>query len=232
MFFGLCNDPSSFQSFINVFLHDFLNVFCTAYLDDILIYSDNKKEHNEHVHLILTCLWEFRFYVNIEKCVFKIWEVPYLSFLIGVDSICIDLQKIVTITDWPTSIKLKQIQSFLKFINFYHCFIVNFSKITKSLTHLTWKDTLFSWTSECQHVFKELKQIFIIASVLQNFNSEKPVILKTDVSDYVTANILSQSDEKGNLHSVTFFSSKMFSEECNYKIYDKELLTIVKTFKK
>ena len=149
MFFGLCNSPSSFQSFINEVFHNFLNVFCTVYLDDILIYSDNKKEHNEHVHLILISLQEFGFYMNIEKCVFKIWKVLYLSFFIGVNSICMDSQKIVTITDWLTLIKLKQIQSFLEFANFYCCFIVNFFKIAKSLTYLIQKDTLFSWTSEC-----------------------------------------------------------------------------------
>ena len=56
MFFGLYNSPSSFQSFINEVFYDFLNVFCTAYLNDILIYNDNKKKHDEHVHLILICL--------------------------------------------------------------------------------------------------------------------------------------------------------------------------------
>ena len=230
MFFGLCNSPSSFQFFINEALHNFLNVFCTAYLDDILIYSDNEKEHDEHVHSILACLQEFRLYVDIEKCVFKTWEVPYLGLFIGVDGICMDPQKIATITDWPTPTKLKQVQSFLGFTNFYHHFIANFSKIAKPLTHLTQKDTPFSWTLECQHVFEELKQAFIIASVLQNFNLEKPVTLKTDASDYVTAGVLSQPDEEGNLHSVAFFSSKMSSEECNYEIYDKELLVIVKAF--
>ena len=65
--------------------------------------------------------------------------------------------KPATITDWPTPTKLKQVQSFLGFANFYRCFIANFSKTAKPLTHLTQKDTLFSWTSECQHVFKKLK---------------------------------------------------------------------------
>ena len=72
--------------------------------------------------------------------------------------------------------------------------------------------------------------MFIITSVLQNFNLKKPITIKTDVSDYVAANMLSQSNEKENLHSVTFFSNKMFLKECNYEIYDKELLTIVKMF--
>ena len=68
--------------------------------------------------------------------------------------------------------------------------------------------------------------------MLQNFNLKKPVIFETDVSDYVAADVLSQLNEKGNLHSMAFFSSKMFLEECNYKIYDKELLIIVKAFEK
>ena len=136
IFFELCNSPSSFQSFINKVFHDFLNMFCTVYLDDILIYSDNEKKHDEYVHLILAHLQEFKLYIDIEKCVFKTQKVLYLGLLIGVDGICIDPQKITTITDWPTFIKLKQIQSFLGFANFYCCFIVNFFKITKSLTCL------------------------------------------------------------------------------------------------
>ena len=136
MFFKLYNGLLSFQFFINETFHNFLNVFCIVYLNDILIYSDNEKKHNEHVHLILIYLQEFRFYVNIEKCVFKIWKVLYLSLLIRVDSIHMDLQKIIIITDWLTSIKLKQIQNFLRFINFYCCFIANFFKIAKPLTCL------------------------------------------------------------------------------------------------
>ena len=170
--------------------------------------------------------------MDIEKCVFKTQKVPYLGLLIEVDSICINPQKITTITDWPTPIKLKQVQSFLRFTNFYHHFITNFSKITKPLTCLIQKDTPFSWTFKCQHTFEKLKQVFIIASVLQNFNLEKPVTLETDTSDYVTADVLSQPDEEENLHSVIFFSSKMSLKECNYKIYNKELLTIVKAFEK
>ena len=109
MFFRLCNGPSFFQSFINETFYDFLNVFCTAYLNDILIYSDNEKEYNKHICLILICLCEFRLYVNIEKCVFKTQEVPYLNLFIKINGICINLWKIATITEWPTSIKLKQV---------------------------------------------------------------------------------------------------------------------------
>ena len=90
----------------------------------------------------------------------------------------------------------------------------------------------FSWTSEYQHIFEKLKQMFIIASMLQNFNLKKPVIFETNASDYITADVLSQLNKKGNLHSVIFFFSKMFLKKYNYKIYNKKLLIIIKAFEK
>ena len=74
--------------------------------------------------------------------------------------------------------------------------------------------------------------MFIIALMLQNFNLKKSVIIEMNVSDYVTADVLSQPDKKENLHSVIFFSNKMFLKECNYEIYNKELLIIIKAFEK
>ena len=68
--------------------------------------------------------------------------------------------------------------------------------------------------------------------MLQNFNLKKPVIFKINLLNYITANMLSQLNEKGNLHLMIFFFSKMFLKKCNYKIYIKELLIIIKTFKK
>ena len=67
--------------------------------------------------------------------------------------------------------------------------------------------------------------------MLQNFNLKKPVTFETDALDYVTANVLLQLNKKENLHSMTFFFNKMSLKECNYKIYDKDLLIIVKIFK-
>ena len=111
-------------------------MFCTVYLNDILIYSNNEKKYDEHVYLILIYLCEFRLYVNIEKCVFKTQKVLYLNLFIKINNICINLWKIATIIEWSISIKFKQVQSFLRFANFYHCFIINFFKIIKLLTHL------------------------------------------------------------------------------------------------
>ena len=80
--FGLCNGPASFQNYINDILHEYLDDFCTMYLDDILIYSDNEAEHKIHVKRVLQKLEEAGLQVNITKCAFHVTQVPYLGLII------------------------------------------------------------------------------------------------------------------------------------------------------
>jgi hypothetical protein len=73
-----------------------------------------------------------------------------------------------------------------------------------------------------------LKSAFTSEPVLKHFDWDKPAILETDASDYVCAGVLSQDDDEATLHPVAFYSRKMTPAECNYEIYDKELLAIVR----
>src|SRR5438874_1184517 len=75
-----------------------------------------------------------------------------------------------------------------------------------------------------------LKRVFVTASVLAHFNPNREVLMKVDALDYVSAGVLSQRDEKGVLYSIAFFSKKHSSAECNYEIYNKKLIAIVRCF--
>ena len=86
------------------------------------------------------------------------------------------------------------------------------------------------WSSACRDAFEALKHAFAAAAVLKAFDWTKEVILETDASDYVSAGVMSQFDDHGVLHPVAFFSKKHSLTECNYEIYDKELLAIVRCF--
>ena len=77
-----------------------------------------------------------------------------------------------------------------------------------------------------------LKRAFTTAPVLAHFDPNKEILVETDASDYVSAGILSQRDKEGVLHPVAFFSRKHSPAECNYEIYDKELMAIVRCFEK
>ena len=90
---------------------------------------------------------------------------------------------------------------------------------------------IFKWTSACQQAFDLLKYRFTTASILAHFDYKKECIVETDASDNVSAGVLSQYNSKdGKLHPVAFFSRKHSPQEINYRIYDKELLAIIKAF--
>ena len=164
--FGLCNAPSSFQSYINTALQDILDQFCTAYLDDVLIFSEILEDHHQHVEMVLERLDKAGLFVDIDKCEFDQQEVKYLGMFIGVDGLKMDSAKIKTIVEWPTPRTVKEVLSFLGFANFYRRFIEKFSKLALPLTELTktkekdGKKTLFLWDEKCQKAFDMLKRKF------------------------------------------------------------------------
>jgi len=228
--FGLTNGPSSFQNFINDTLHDFLNVFCTAYMNDILIYSNSKKEHTQHVRQVLERLRAVGLQVDIEKCEFSVIEIKYLGLIITTHGIKMNPEKVNAVMNWAASRGVKDVQSFLSFANFYRRFIKEFFKLTGPLTVLIRKDQPFNWTQECQFAFDRLKQAFTTAPILMHYNPNLPVTVEIDASDYVVIEVMSQRDDNEQLRPVTYFSFKMLFAECNYEIYDKELLAIIRAF--
>ncbi len=118
----------------------------------------------------------------------------------------------------------------MKFVNFYHCFIKNFSKLVKSFTQLTRKNTSFVWNEICVQVFDNLKKQVSSISIHHHFDLKWQVILKIDALNYVKGEILSQYDDEKVLHLMIFYSKSMILAEINYHIYDKKLLVIIQCF--
>ncbi len=232
MLFNLCNKSVSFQKYINNTLYKYLNKFYTASLNDILIYFDNELEHKIHVKLILRKLQEANLQMNIIKCKFHVIQVLYLELIIIIEEIKMNSSKINIIVNWLILINIKDVQSFLDFANFYKRFIYDYSRITTSLTHLIRKDVLFVWFQKCQIAFNILKKVFTFKIILCHYNSDHKIVIEINALNYVFEDILSQYDENKILHSVAYFSKKHNSVECNYEIYDKELMIIVCAFKK
>ena len=230
MLFGLCNGPASFQNYINNPLHEYLDDFCITYLDDILIYSDNEAEHEIHIKRVLQKLEEAGLQADITKCAFHVTQVPYLGLIIITEGVKMNSAKVSIIVKWPFLMNIKDIQSFLSFTNFYQRFIYGYSKLASPLTCLTKKDVPFEWITECQSAFNALKKAFTSDVILHHYNSDLKIIVETDASDYVSGGILSQYDKNDVLHPIAYFSKKHNSAECNYEIYNKELMAIICTF--
>jgi hypothetical protein len=230
MSFELTNESSTFQNFMNDTLMNYLNEFVVAYLNDIIIYSNSKKEHVQHVRKILQRLREANIQTDVDKCEFHIIETKFLKMIVDRDDIKMNFEKVRAIIEWDTSNHLKNVQAFLKFVNFYRRFIKDFSKIAKSLIRLTRKDQSFYWFENCQIAFEQMKKRVIEAFVLSYFSLELETFLESDSSDYVSVEILSQKENDDHIRSVAYFFKTLSFAECNYEIYDKELLTIIRCF--
>ena len=228
--FGLCNSSASFQNYINDTLQKHLNDFCTVYLDDILIYSEIEAEHEIHVKRVLQKLREAGLQADIIKCTIHIKEIPYLGLIIITKGVKMNSAKVSTIVKWLTLMNVKDVQSFLSFVNFYWRFIYGYSKLASPLTHLIKKNVPFEWTTECQFTFNALKKAFTSDVILYHYNLNLKIIVKTDTSDYVSEGILSQYNKNGVLHLIAYFFKKHNPAKCNYEIYDKELMAIIRAF--
>jgi len=150
--------------------------------------------------------------------------------LILIKELKMNLWKMQAVVDWSTLNNLIQMQFFINFCNFYWCFIKNFSKIVHSMIQFTQKKIIFEWNKVCQIVFNHMKKRMIETFILRHFDQTYETILEINSFNYVNDEVLSQYDDEEVLHSIVFYSKNMFSAECNYKIYDKELLIIIQAF--
>ncbi len=180
--------------------------------------------------MILNHLWEADLQVDIRKCKFNVEETVFLEVIVSEQDLRINFIKVKVIVNWITSINLKEVQDFVKFVNFYCCFIKNFLKLVKSFIQLTRKYTFFVWNKVCVQAFENLKKQVSSTLILQHFDSKRQTILEINASDYVKGEILSQYNDEKVLYSIVFYSKSMILAECNYHIYDKKLLVIIWCF--
>jgi len=230
--FGLCNGPAAFQLWINEVLMEHIDMCCIVYLDDVLIDSNTLQQHRKDFSNILEAIRKSGMKVKPSKCEFHQTETEYLGFIIGQEGVRTDPVKKQAIWDWTTPKKIKEIQCFLGFCNFYRRFIEGFSRTAKPLYARTKKECIgnWEWGDKEQQAFDELRTKLTTAPVLVYCNPLAPTTIETDASKYVCSGILSPQCQDGKWRPVAYRSKTMSDAECNYDIHDKELLAIVQPF--
>src|SRR6266404_2557477 len=196
-------------------------------MDDILIYSHTLSDHRQIVCQVLTTLRKRRLFLKPEKCKFEQKEVKYLGLVILKDHVAMDLMKVHGVTEWPTPMKVKEVQSFLGFVNFYQKFIHNFSNIASPLYTLTHKTQQWVWGSPEQEAFDALKKAVTSTPVLTFPSQSSRFHLECNASNFATRAVLSQAQADGTHQPIAFMSKGFSDVECNYQIHNKEMLAIM-----
>lgn len=229
MFFGLSNSPSTFQALMDDIFKDLIITGkVTIYLDDILIYSSDPKEHQSVTREVLKCLRDNDLYVKPEKCEFDKDRIEYLGLVISHNKVEMDPVKVKAIEEWPTPRNVKEIQQFRGFANFYRRFIEGFSKITRPLDRLTRKDVPWEWGTEEQKAFDTLKEKFASHPVLAMYDPNRETRVDVDASGYAVGGVLLQKQEDSKWHPIAYLSEALDDVQRNYEIHDRELLAIIR----
>jgi hypothetical protein len=115
---------------------------------------------------VLEKLRQNQLYAKFEKCEFWLEKVAFLSHVLTIDGVAVDLAKIEAVTEWKRPQNVTDIRSFLGLARYYRRFIENFSKIAKPMTQLLHKNTPFMWNEACEQSFQELKKRLTTTPIL------------------------------------------------------------------
>ena len=101
----------------------YLDCFVHVFLDDILIYSKNEREHEEHLLVVLSCLREKKLYSKLSKCSFFQKEILYLGHNISIEGIFVDPEKVKAIMEWSVPKNAHEVRSFMGLAGYYQRFV-------------------------------------------------------------------------------------------------------------
>ncbi|GJY52818.1 reverse transcriptase domain-containing protein [Tanacetum coccineum] len=220
--FGLTNAPAVFMDLMNRVCKPYLDKFVIVFIDDILIYSHNEKEHEEHLKTILELLKKEELYAKFSKCEFWINTVKFLGHVIDSSGIHVDPAKIEAVKNWASPTTPSEIRQFLGLAGYYRRFIEGFSKIAKPMTELTQKNQKFDWGEEQEEAFQLLKQKLCAAPILALPEGSEDFVVYCDASIKGLGAVLMQ-----RMKVIAYASRQLKIHEKNYTTHDLELGAVV-----
>ena len=227
--YGLKTAPQTFQRTINLVLSSVLGRHTAAYLDDVVIFSEDMDSHLLHLRETLTLLHRAGFRLNPEKCDVAVEEFKFLGFVVSAHGIRPDPEKTRAIAEMERPKDARGVRRFLGCVGFFRRHIAKFAEIAASLTNLTRKDASFKWTEDHQQAFEGLKGKLLTAPVLLNPDYSQEFQVHTDASKVAVGGCLMQKDKEGRLHAIAYYSRKMKGAETRYSATDSEALAVVES---
>ncbi|KAJ9180944.1 hypothetical protein P3X46_009128, partial [Hevea brasiliensis] len=220
--FGLTNAPAAFMDLMNRIFHPYLDRFVVVFIDDILVYSKTREEHDEHLRIVLQTLREKKLYAKLSKCDFWLNEIAFLGHIVSADGIRVDPKKIEAVMEWKPPRNTTEVRSFLGLAGYYRRFVKGFSLIAAPMTKLLHKNVRFDWNDKCQTSFEKLKAMLTEAPVLTQPVSGKDFVVYSDASHNGLGCVLMQEGKV-----VAYASRQLRPHEQNYPTHDLELVVII-----
>ncbi|GJT70285.1 putative reverse transcriptase domain-containing protein [Tanacetum coccineum] len=220
--FGLTNAPAVFMDLMNRVCKPYLDKFVIVFIDDILIYSKSKEDHEEHLKIILGLLKKEKLYAKFSKCDFWLDSVQFLGHVIDSEGVHVDPSKIEAIKNWVVPTTPTEARQFLVLAGYYRRFIEGFSLIAKPLTKLTQKNKKYEWGEDEEEAFQMLKQKLCSAPILALPEGSEDFVVYCDASIKGFGAVLMQREKV-----IAYASRQLKKHEENNTTHDLELGVVV-----
>jgi hypothetical protein len=206
-------------------LKPLIEKFVVVYFDDILIYSRNPEEHLSHVREVMETLHANKLFINLKKCSFMMDRLLFLGFIVHLDGIRVEEEKVRAIREWPTLRTVGEVQSFHGLATFYRRFVRNFNNIVAPITECM-KKGKFHWGEEVERCFELIKEKLCTAPVLAIPDFDKLFEVERDASIVGIGAVLTQEGKP-----IEFFSEKLGETRQKWSTYEQELYAILRALK-
>ena len=228
--FGLKNAGQQFMRNIHLILNDFDFLF--AYMDDLIVFSKNVKDHVHHVKQVLERLKKFGILINEEKCAFGCRTINFLGHTVTPEGINVPKSRVETIANFPKPESKKGLERFLGLFAFVHRFIPRASEIVRPLNTLrgfkTNKSFCSAWEKQHEDAFEKAKDAITKTTLLVHPRSDVKTELWTDASDFAIGAVLVQDHglKRSQWTPVAYWSKSFNPGQRSYSPFDKELLAV------
>ena len=204
--FGLATVVSTFQYLMSKVLTS-LNHFAFIYLDDVLIFSNSREEHLQHLNTIFNRFKSAGLKIKLSKCQFFKTQLHYLGHKISADRFELLLKKLDAIKNLAPARNVDEACQILALLGYYQSFTPALADITIPITNLLKKNVPFVWSQQCQVMLDYLKEFFVVSQILQFPNPNKDYVLYTDASNNAYSCVLCQPQDNDNdIRPVAYFS--------------------------
>ena len=139
MSFGLTNAPTAFMDLMNRVFRPYVDQFVVVFIDDILVYSKDRENHDTHIRVVLETLRKEQLYAKLSKCEFWLNEVSFLGHIVSKEAIQVDPKKIEVVVEWKPPRNVTIVHSFLGLAGYYRRFVKGFLMTVAPISRLLQK---------------------------------------------------------------------------------------------
>ncbi|TYK07530.1 DNA/RNA polymerases superfamily protein [Cucumis melo var. makuwa] len=213
-------------TFRTTIFHQYLDQFVIAFIDDIRVYSMDKKAYEEHLRIVLQTLCDKQLYAKFNKCEFWLNKVVFLGHVVSAGGVSVNLQKAEAIVNWDRPASETEVRSFLGLAGYYRLFVEDFSRLALPLIALTRKNAKFEWLDKCEQSFHELKKRLVTTPILTLSVTGNEYMIYCDASRQGLGCVLMQEGKV-----IAYTSRQLKKHECNYPTHNLELAAVVLALK-